>query len=59
MGGHGDDTVGEGSHASEGEGETTLGGKRWGDPLGRENRSLELDGSSSPVIRFWVVGEVT
>jgi hypothetical protein len=51
---------GTGPRASEGEGETALGGTRRGGgrSAGRENRSPEFDGGSPPVIRFWVVGEV-
>jgi hypothetical protein len=50
--------VGAGPRASEGEGETTLGGVRHGGPAGRENRSPELNDGSPPVIWFRVVGEV-
>jgi hypothetical protein len=54
----GDDVVGAGLRASEGEGETTLGGVRRGGSAGRENRSPELNDGSPPVIWFRVVGEV-
>jgi hypothetical protein len=49
--------VGVGPRASEGEVEMVLGGD--GGPARRENRSPEFDDGSPPMIRFWVVGEVT
>jgi hypothetical protein len=48
---------GTGPRASEGEGETTLGG-RDGGSVGSKNRSPEFDDGSPSVIRFRVVGEV-
>jgi hypothetical protein len=47
-----------GPRASEVDGETGLGERETGGPLGRENQLPELDDGSSPVARFWVIGEV-
>jgi hypothetical protein len=47
-----------GPRASEVDRETSLGGRETGGPPGRENRLPELDGGSSPVAQFWVIGEV-
>jgi hypothetical protein len=51
----GNDTVGVGPHAIEGEGNIVR-GKRRSAHGGEGPTAIELDGGSSPVIRFWVVG---
>jgi hypothetical protein len=53
----GDGAVGAGPHASEGEGDDVRGERRFARGGGGTGRR-RLDGGSSPVIQFWVVGVV-
>jgi hypothetical protein len=58
----GDDAMGVGPHASEGERNSVTGGGGGGGRRsacgGEEPAAGDLGGGSPPVIRFWVVGEV-